>query len=229
MGVVDIAGDRSREWIAFEGFTGTSINGVTGGADVQDLPLPMLLAAIVALAALAVVRARALSRPHGGPARGAGERCSSTAWLRRRCALGVESRRGRRCATARTYAGHDWRERHLAAEDGPLFAVHREGAREAARRARARVHGRRRALFPRPRRLSPLSAQRLFRARIETRFRRARACDPAIISSSTSVAACSTIPAAQRLRWDGGEPVAAELLLTRAGRRALPDALTCRD
>ena len=33
--------DRIGEWLAFEGWTGTSINTVTGGADVQGLPLPL--------------------------------------------------------------------------------------------------------------------------------------------------------------------------------------------
>jgi hypothetical protein len=44
MGVVDVARDRLAEWTAFESVSGTSINGVTGGANIQDLPLPILLA-----------------------------------------------------------------------------------------------------------------------------------------------------------------------------------------
>jgi hypothetical protein len=53
MGALELTRDRIREWVKFEGFTGTSINSVTGGANVQDLPLPVLLATAVALAGLA--------------------------------------------------------------------------------------------------------------------------------------------------------------------------------
>jgi len=46
LGAIEIAGDRVREWFKFEGFPGTSIDSVTGGDDVQDLPMPVLLAAV---------------------------------------------------------------------------------------------------------------------------------------------------------------------------------------
>ncbi len=72
MGAVEIAGDRVSEWLAFEGYSGTSINGVTGGADVQDLPLPVLLATVAGLAALAWFgfaryRARTAALPRCSP------------------------------------------------------------------------------------------------------------------------------------------------------------------
>ena len=35
--------------VAFEGWSGTSINVVVGGAEVQDFPLPALLAAAVGM------------------------------------------------------------------------------------------------------------------------------------------------------------------------------------
>jgi hypothetical protein len=55
MGAVEILGDRLGEWFAFEGWAGTSINTITGGADFQDLPLPVLLALTGALAGATVV------------------------------------------------------------------------------------------------------------------------------------------------------------------------------
>ena len=64
----EIAKERFREWFAFEGWTGTSINTITGGADLQDLPLPLLLAAAVGLAALIVAACAA-----------GGRRCSRSA------------------------------------------------------------------------------------------------------------------------------------------------------
>src|ERR1700680_125157 len=53
MGALEMLGDRAREWFAFEGWVGTSINTITGGADFQDLPLPVLIALTVALASAA--------------------------------------------------------------------------------------------------------------------------------------------------------------------------------
>jgi len=53
-GIVEIARDRLREWTTFEGWTGASINTVVGGAESQDLPLPLLLAASVAITACGV-------------------------------------------------------------------------------------------------------------------------------------------------------------------------------
>ena len=94
--------------------------------------------------------------------------------------------------TARTYAGKDWREKHLAAEDGPLFEFIEKVRAKLPPTAGARVHGRRRALFPRPRRLSPLSVQRLLRSVDQRDAAGLRAAARATTSSSTSGAASST-------------------------------------
>ena len=51
-GAIGILQDRAREWLAFERWSGTSINTITGGDDVQSLPLPLLLAVSIALAAM---------------------------------------------------------------------------------------------------------------------------------------------------------------------------------
>jgi hypothetical protein len=58
MGLFETLGDRASEWFAFEGWTGTSINTITGGADIQDLPLPLLLAITVAIAGAVVALIR---------------------------------------------------------------------------------------------------------------------------------------------------------------------------
>jgi hypothetical protein len=119
MGIFDIAADRLGEWTAFESISGTSINAITGGANVQDLPLPVLLAAVVGLAALlwfafAWYRAATLALPTVLAF------LFVTAWLVADARWTWNLVRQTR-ATASTYGGLDWRDRHLAAEDGALF------------------------------------------------------------------------------------------------------------
>jgi hypothetical protein len=122
MGAIDILRDRAREWFQFERWTGASINAVTGGADVQDLPLPVLVAAAIALAGLMAFgierwRPGALG-VHASLAIGimflVGWSILDARWT----ANLVRQER----ETARQYAGKDWLARHLAADDAPLFA-----------------------------------------------------------------------------------------------------------
>jgi hypothetical protein len=94
---------------------------ITGGAIVQDLPLPFLLAAAGPLAAgLSLLLLRKVPRPSPFPlVVGA---IFVTAWLL--CDLRWEWNLARQAlATQQQYGGKDWREKHLAAEDGPLFDV----------------------------------------------------------------------------------------------------------
>jgi len=122
MTAAQVLGDRGSEWLAFEPWNGTSINTLTGGADAQDLPLPVLLAAVVAVAALAYA---ALARWKPGALRPAQGTVIAAyfvaAWLvldaRWQWNLVRQVER-----TYHQYAGKSWEERHLAAEDGPLFA-----------------------------------------------------------------------------------------------------------
>jgi hypothetical protein len=120
MGIADVVADRAREWFAFEGWTGTSINTVTGGADVQDLPLPALFAASIVLAA-AVWLAWAWRRRTAAAFPAAIAMLFVASWLvldaRWMWNLARQVR-----VTAAQYAGKDWHERRLAAEDGALFA-----------------------------------------------------------------------------------------------------------
>ena len=69
MGALELLGDRLREWTAFEGWSGTSINTLSGGADIQALPLPPLLAITIALAPRAPPAFRAATPVHS-PSRG---------------------------------------------------------------------------------------------------------------------------------------------------------------
>ena len=85
------------------------------------------------------------------------------------------------------------REREASRGPGsrPL-CLHREGARTVAAGARARFHRRRRGFLSRPRRVSPVSAQRLVRAVSTMPSRPPTGCAPAIGWSSTSGAASRT-------------------------------------
>jgi hypothetical protein len=122
MGALEILGDRAGEWFAFEGWSGTSINTITGGADFQGFPLPVLIALTVALAGTAIVLIER-RRP--------GTLVASTplvlgaifliGWLildARWTANLMQQER----YTAERYAGKSSRDKHLAGEDAQLFA-----------------------------------------------------------------------------------------------------------
>jgi hypothetical protein len=122
MGALEILGDRAGEWFAFEGWVGTSINTITGGADFQDLPLPVLIALTVALAGTAVVLVER-RRP--------GTFVASTpmvlgalfliAWLILDARWTANLVRQERY-TAEQYAGKSTRDKYLANADAQLFA-----------------------------------------------------------------------------------------------------------
>ncbi len=122
IGALEILGDRAGEWFAFEGWVGTSINTITGGADFQGLPLPVLIALTVALAGTAVVLVEG-RRP--------GTFVVSTpmvlgaifliGWLILDARWTSNLVRQERY-TAEKYAGKSTRDKHLANEDAQLFA-----------------------------------------------------------------------------------------------------------
>ena len=112
---------RLRDWTAFENWSGTSINTVVGGADQQELPLPGLfgIAAFITVAVAALVGWR---RPQwlgaGLPVALAAVLFAAWFVLDARWQWNLV-RQARFTGTA--YAGKDWHEKHVVAEDGPLF------------------------------------------------------------------------------------------------------------
>src|SRR4030095_10109318 len=98
-----------------------------GGADLQELPLPVLFG-LAAVFATGVAVALARWRPHWI---GAGLPLALVlmliaAWLV--LDLRWQWNLARQVAvTARTYAGRDWREKDVAAGGGPLFELLDEG------------------------------------------------------------------------------------------------------
>lgn len=116
-----VLGDRIHEWFAFEPWNGASINNLVGGAPSMDLPLPVLVAAVTLCAILAFA-GLGLWWPALRPwLATVGAVLFLAGWLvldlRWQWNLLQQVN-----ITRQQYAGKSWRERHLAAEDGPLFA-----------------------------------------------------------------------------------------------------------
>jgi hypothetical protein len=121
MGAVEILRDRAREWLAFEEWTGTSINTVVGGADIQDLPLPPLMAATCAIASALLLALRRW-RPGitaGTPA-GLALALFVLAWLVLDARWTWNLVRQEQL-TVRDYGGKSLAGKHLAADDAALF------------------------------------------------------------------------------------------------------------
>ena len=215
-GAMSVLQDRAREWFAFERWSGTSINAVTGGDDVQSLPLPLLLALAIALAALALWLWRRFR-----PAADTVDFPTAIAIMFVACWLILDARwtwnlaRQVR-ATIVQYGGLDWREKHVAAEDGPLFEfIEKARAQMPATPARVFIasepdYFRERAayhLYPHnvyaePRRNDLPASERL------------QPGDWLLVYQRRGV---QFDPAAAKLRWDGGAPVSAQLKLRGEG------------
>lgn len=216
MTAVEVLFDLVDEWLNFEPWRGTSINNRTGGVEVQTLPLTLLLALVVGLGALTYVT---LSRwrPHSvGPLRPvviAG--MFAVAWFMLDGVWQWDLIRQVELTIAQ-YAGKSWRERHLAAEDGPLFAF---------------IEKVRATLPPPPARVFMIAETNFFRDRgayhlypynvyfdpwqnIIPPPSAMRSGDYLVVFQRQGV---QYDAAQQHLRWDGAAPVSAELLLIDAG------------
>ncbi len=130
--------DLFHEWLAFERWSGTSINTITGGADVQELPLPPLLVLSLLIAAGAWL-ALAWRRP----GKAALPLVLGVLFVAAWSVLDLQWTWNltRQVAETRAqYGDKDWQARHLAADDGPLFEfVQKARAQMPARPARVFV------------------------------------------------------------------------------------------
>jgi len=216
MGALQVLGDRLREWLAFEGWTAASINGLASGADREALPLPALLAAGATLAALIYAALwRWTSRFLGAtPVIGLAAilvAASIVADGRWQWNLAREA-----VAAWDRYGARSWEQRHRAAEDGALF--------DFIERVRNKL---------------PNGPARLFMA-ADLAYFRARGAyhlyphnvyyDPAspaipppgVVRSGDYLVVYQRRgvqydAAERRLRWDGFPPVEADLVLSDAG------------
>jgi len=207
---------RIRDWTAFEPWSGASINTVVGGADLQELPLPVLLGLAVLIAtAGAIALARWRPRWIGAGLPLALVVMFVGAWLL--LDLRWQWNLARQVAvTARTYAGKDWREKHVAAEDGPLF--------EFIERVRAK-------LAPPPARVFMAAEAHYFRGRGAYHLypynvwfdpwtnalphsSQLRSGDYLVVYQRRGL---QFDPAQGLLRWDGNPAIAAEALVVEPG------------
>ena len=215
-GAVGVLQDRAREWLYFERWQGASINTIVGGDDEQALPLPLLLALAIALAASAIVLRRRLR-----PALGMADLAATLAIMFAASWFVLDARwtwnlARQAQATLAQYGGKDWRGKHLAADDGVVFAfVEKARAEMPATPVRVFVAGgndyiRGRAAYhlyphnvyaevhnddlPTPDRLKPGDWMLVY-PRHGMQFD----------------------PKAGKLRWDGGAPVSAQLKLRGEG------------
>jgi len=216
-GLRDVATDRIGEWFMFERWSASSINTLSGGAEAQELPLSLMLAvatviAAGAWAALAWRRRRMESLPIVLAV------LFVAAWITLDAVWTLNLAR-QVAETRAQFGGKDWREQHLAAEDGPLFAF--------IERARTKL--------PAP----PVPSARVFIVADAAYFRGRGAYhlyphnvffDP---SNNTLPAATSLRPGdflvvyqrrglqfnpdEKRLRWEGSPAIAAEALLVEPG------------
>lgn len=212
----EVAKDRFREWFAFEGWTGTSINTVTGGADLQDLPLPLLLAAAVGLAGLIVAGVRRW-KPALFPLGVVGSLAvfAVGAWLLLdlrwtwNLARQVQS-------TAGEFAFRGFDERRMAVEDGALFAFIGK-AREVLPTDPARVFVAADSHYFRGRAAYHLLPHRVFfdpRANTLPGPEQLRPGDWFLVYQRKGV---QFDPSQNKLRWNNLPPVSAELKLATRG------------
>ncbi len=216
MTAAQILSDRVHEWLTFESWSGGSINSRNGGADAQDLPLPFVLAAITGFALIIyAILARRWPRLSGPfrPLIAGG--LFVFAWF----ILDVPwqwNLMRQAHATIQQYAGKSWRERHLAAEDGALFAFI-EKARAKLPPPPARVFMAADALYFRDR-----GAYHLYPYNVYFNPYQNTMADPSQLHSGDYLVVfrrkgVQFDPALRKLRWDGRAPVDAELLFAENG------------
>jgi hypothetical protein len=213
-GVVGQLGDLGGEWFAFEPWSGASINTITGGADVQDLPLPTLVV-VAAILAAGIWFALALRSRRTDALPVVLAVLFVVAWL----VVDVQwmSNLARQTTETRAqFGGKDLRERHVAMEDGPLYQfIEKASAKLPAPPVRVFVvaeagYFRGRAAYhlyphnvyfdPRENTVPPVSAL--------------RPGDFVLVYQRRGVQYNADD---RKLRFEGGEPVAAEPVLVEPG------------
>jgi hypothetical protein len=215
-GAVATLRDRVREWSAPEPWTGASINTIAGGADVQRLPLPVLLAAAVIVAAGILglaVRRRGQAAIRSVVAAAAATTLVGWFILDARWVANLVHQS---YVTARQYAGKDSRDKHLSSDDRDLYAF---------------IEKARSQLPPTPARVFVVADADYFRGRaayhlyphnvwyepyrnIVPPASQVRAGDWLVVYQRRGV---QYDAARHSLRWDGGATLAAELRLVDHG------------
>ncbi len=212
----EVLGDRIGEWLQFEPWNGSSINTLIGGADTQDLPMSFTFAVVLILAALIYF---ALSRWR--PTWVGSWRPAVIGAMFLMAWLALDARWlwnfvRQVQVTASLYAGKPWRERHLVADDRAVFAFI-EKVRDKLPPPPARVFVVADEHYYRDRSAYHLYPYNVFFDPWQNTMpppSAVRSGDFLVVYQRRGV---QFDAAQQRLRWDGGTPVAAELLLAEAG------------
>jgi hypothetical protein len=213
---LQVLADRGAEWLAFEPWNGASINNVIGGANAQDLPLPLLLAAMVGSATLLYAGlARWKPRLLGASLAPVGAAFFLCAWFLLDARWQWNLLRQVDITRAQ-YAGTSWRERHLAAEDGPLFAFI-EKVRAKIGPPPARVFIGADVLYLRDRGAYHLYPYNVYFDPWRNTMPPAAALRPGDYLVVYQRKGVQYDAAEKHLRWDGLAPVSAELVLVDAG------------
>lgn len=216
MSAREIIGERVGEWFRFEPWNGASINTIIGGADVQDLPMAFTFGVIIGLAGLLYA---ALSRWRRHWVGTSGALVVGALFVAAWFALDVrwQWNLARQVAvTVRQYAGKSWHERHLAAEDKAVFVF---------------IENVRAKLPPPPARVFMVADEHYYRDRGAYHLYPYNVYFDPWVNSMPPANSVRTgdfmvvyqrkgvqyDPVAKRLRWEGGPPVAAELLFAEGG------------
>ena len=215
-GALGILSDRAGEWLAFERWRGTSINTIAGGDELQPLSLPLLLAAAIALAGgVMLLRRRFRPASRTLDVAAAIAIMFAVSWLvldaRWTWNLARQAQ-----ATLAQYGGKDWRGKHLAAEDGPLFEFV-EKARAELPATPVRVFVGSEADYFRQR-----AAYHLYPHNVYAEPRQNALPPPNLVKPGDWVLVWQRRgvqfnPTTGELRWDGGAPVSAQLKLRGDG------------
>ena len=215
MGMVEVARDRASEWLAFEPWTGESVNKIVGGADLQDLPLPALVAAIVIIAvALWYAWTRAVRRSlRALPFAAVAAFIAGWFVLDARYMFNLS----RQVAdTSARYRGLALREKHLAAEDGALFGFI-ENARAVLPATPARIFVGADAHYFRGRAAYHLYPHNVFYDPVRNAMPRPEVLRPGDYMLIYQRHGTQYDVATKRLRWDGNAPVSAALEASDTG------------
>jgi hypothetical protein len=212
LGALELAGLRVSEWFAFEGWRAHSVESIAGGSDAQDLPLPVVLVAAIALVTTSL--ALLAWRRREGDVASIGSTIVMlfvAAWLIADARWAFNLAR-QSLVTLRTYAGLSYEEAHLAAEDGALYRLVQQ-AREKLPESPARVFVLAEAPYFRARAAYYLVPHNAWFDLVRTGFPEASLLRPGDWVMAYRRRGVQFNQAAGRLRWDGGNDVPAELAL----------------
>jgi hypothetical protein len=216
MGALEILVDRVREWLAFEEWSGTSINTVTGGADIQGLYLPVLLALSAAVAAaVAALIARWRPDTFGVSIPIVLGVIFLIAWLilDARWTGNLVRQEWR---TTQQYAAIGTRDKHLASEDTELFAFV-EKARRVLPPPPVRIYVAADANFFRGRAAYHLSPHSVFFDPSSNELQWAGALRPGDWLLVYQQRGIQYDASKQMLKWETGQTTSAELKLVEPG------------